>query len=43
MAIGAIKNFAGNEIDDAVVEPAAMAALTDFDKRVQHYEVIEEV
>jgi heme-degrading monooxygenase HmoA len=40
--IGAIEGFAGREIAKAVVEPAAAAALIDFDERVQHYEVIEE-
>jgi heme-degrading monooxygenase HmoA len=40
--IGAIEGFAGREIAKAVVEPEAVAALTDFDERVQHYEVIEE-
>ena len=39
---GAIEGFAGREIDKAVVEPVAIAALIDFDARVQHYEVIEE-
>jgi heme-degrading monooxygenase HmoA len=39
---GAIEGFAGPEIDKAVVEPGAIAALIDFDARVQHYEVIEE-
>jgi heme-degrading monooxygenase HmoA len=41
--IGAIQGFAGREIDKAVVEPGAAAALIDFDARVQHYEVIEEM
>jgi heme-degrading monooxygenase HmoA len=40
--IGAIQSFTGREIDKAVVEPGAIAALIDFDARVQHYEVIEE-
>jgi heme-degrading monooxygenase HmoA len=41
--IGAIQDFAGSEIAKAVVEPGAIAALIDFDKSVQHYEVIEDV
>ena len=41
--IGAIQDFAGSEIANAVVEPDAIAALADFDRSVQHYEVIEEV
>jgi heme-degrading monooxygenase HmoA len=39
----AIRAFAGDEIGKAVVEPGAVAALTDFDATVQHYDVIEEV
>jgi hypothetical protein len=38
----AIRDFAGSEIDKAVVEPGAVAALVDFDAKVQHCEVIEE-
>jgi heme-degrading monooxygenase HmoA len=41
-SMDAIRDFAGSEIDKAVVEPGAVAALIDFDSRVQHYEVIEE-
>jgi heme-degrading monooxygenase HmoA len=39
----AIRAFAGGEIDSAVVEPGAVAALIDFDATVQHYDVIEVV
>jgi len=42
-SIEAIQAFAGNDIDKAVVEPDAVAALVDFDKGVQHYEVVEEI
>ena len=38
-----IRGFAGSDVDRAVVEPGAVAALVDFDDRVQHYEVIENV
>ena len=38
-----IRGFAGNDIGKAVVEPGAVAALIDFDDRVQHYEVIETI
>jgi hypothetical protein len=41
-SMDAIRAFAGSEIDNAVVEPGAVAALIDFDAKVQHYEVIEE-
>ena len=38
-----IRVFAGNDVDRAVVEPGAVAALVDFNDRVQHYEVIENI
>ena len=36
----AIHAFAGPDVTKAIVEPAGVAALTDFDKTVQHYEVV---
>jgi heme-degrading monooxygenase HmoA len=42
-SIDSICAFAGPEFDRAVVEPGAVAALTDFDKTVRHYEVVESV
>jgi heme-degrading monooxygenase HmoA len=39
----AIRGFAGQDFGTAVVEPGAVAALTDFDTTVQHYEVLTEV
>jgi heme-degrading monooxygenase HmoA len=39
----AIRSFAGTQLDRAVVEPAAAAALTDFDQSVQHYEILTDV
>jgi len=39
----AIRSFAGASVDKAVVEPGAVAALIDFDSKVAHYVVIEEV
>jgi heme-degrading monooxygenase HmoA len=39
----AIEGFAGRDIDKAVVEPDAVAALIDFDQSVRHYEVMEAV
>jgi hypothetical protein len=36
-------DFAGARVDEAVVEPGAVAALDDFDDAVRHYEVIEDV
>jgi heme-degrading monooxygenase HmoA len=38
----AIRAFAGNEVEKAVVEPQAVAALIDFDREVEHYLVVEE-
>ena len=38
----AIRAFAGDAPDKAVVEPGAVAALTDFDDFVRHYEVVED-
>lgn len=42
-ALDAIRAFAGIDVEKAVVEPAAIAALSDFDASVRHYEVIEDV
>ena len=38
-SMDAIREFAGNNPDVAVVEPAARALLADFDKFVRHYTV----
>jgi heme-degrading monooxygenase HmoA len=42
-SMDAVRSFAGPSVDRAVVEPGAIAALTDFDDTVRHYVVIEEV
>jgi heme-degrading monooxygenase HmoA len=42
-SLDAIRAFAGEQIERAVVEPGAVAALDSFDAAVKHYEVIEEV
>jgi heme-degrading monooxygenase HmoA len=42
-SMDAIRDFAGHDVEKAVVEPAAVAALLDFDSDVYHYEVIENV
>jgi heme-degrading monooxygenase HmoA len=42
-SIEAIRSFTGSDIVKAVVEPSAVEALLDFDRNVQHYEVIEDV
>jgi heme-degrading monooxygenase HmoA len=35
-----IRAFAGDDIERAVVADEAAALLTDFDRRVRHYEVV---
>ena len=37
----AIRAFAGDDIERAVVEPPAAALLTTFDREVRHYMVVE--
>lgn len=39
----AIRAFGGSNPERAVVEPGAVAALTDYDKTVRHYQVLEAV
>jgi len=38
-SIEAIRQFAGDNVDTAVVEPEARAILSDFDHFVRHYEI----
>jgi heme-degrading monooxygenase HmoA len=35
-----IRAFAGDDIERAVVEPEAEAALTTFDERVEHWDIV---
>ena len=42
-SMDAIRAFAGIDVEKAVVEPDAVAALIEFDGRVRHYDVVEEV
>lgn len=42
-SMDAVRRFVGPSGDKAVVEPGAVAALTDYDETVQHYEVVEDV
>jgi heme-degrading monooxygenase HmoA len=42
-SMDAIRGFAGADTERAVVEPAAIAVLVEFDSAVHHYVVIEEV
>ena len=39
-SLAAIRAFAGEDAERAVVEPAARAVLADFDEFARHYEVI---
>ena len=41
-SMDAIRAFAGSSPDQAVVEAGAIAALTDYDRTVRHYEVLQE-
>jgi heme-degrading monooxygenase HmoA len=38
-SLDAIRAFAGDDLERAVVEPAARAVLSRFDERCRHYEV----
>jgi hypothetical protein len=38
-SVDAIRGFAGDDLEGAVVAEAAAALLTQFDRRVRHYEV----
>lgn len=42
-SLSAVQAFAGQNAQKAVVEPGAIAALSDYDPEVRHYEVIETV
>jgi heme-degrading monooxygenase HmoA len=42
-SMDAIRAFAGMDVEKAVVEPGAVAAVIEFDARVRHYDVIEDV
>ena len=41
-SVKAIRAFAGADIEQAVVESAAKAALASFDSHVRHYEVLSD-
>jgi len=40
-SMDAVRAFAGDEVDVAVVEPEARAVLSDFDRRVRHIELAD--
>lgn len=39
-SMAAVRNFAGNNPDQAVVQPAAQAVLESFDETVRHFEIL---
>jgi len=41
-SMDAVRAFAGDDANNAVVEPQAVAALIDFDRHVEHYLVVED-
>ncbi|MFL5975429.1 MAG: hypothetical protein ACJ76G_09860 [Solirubrobacterales bacterium] len=40
-SLHAIRTFAGDELETAVVEPEAQSVLADYDRRVHHIELAE--
>jgi heme-degrading monooxygenase HmoA len=42
VSIEAVRAFAGADVNKAVLEPEARAALADYDLDVRHYEVLQE-
>jgi heme-degrading monooxygenase HmoA len=42
-SMDAIRAFAGSNPEKAVVESGAIAALTDYDQTVRHYEVLDSI
>ena len=42
-SMDAIRAFAGSNPEKAVVEPGAIASLTDYDQTVRHYEVLDAI
>lgn len=42
-SMDAIRAFAGNDVDKAVVAPEAAAVLVEYDRLVSHYEVVHDV
>jgi heme-degrading monooxygenase HmoA len=39
-SLAAIRGFAGNDLEEAVVADEAAALLTSFDQRVRHYDLV---
>jgi heme-degrading monooxygenase HmoA len=40
VSLDAVRTFAGDALDRAVVDPAARAVLTTFDDHVEHFEIV---
>jgi heme-degrading monooxygenase HmoA len=43
LSLDSVRAFTGADIEKAVVEPEAVAALSEFDRTVRHYQVLEEI
>ena len=41
-SLRAVEQFAGNDIERAVVPDEVQAMMVDYDRRVRHYEVVPE-
>jgi heme-degrading monooxygenase HmoA len=39
-SLDAVRRFAGENVDRAVIEPAALKVLSEFDTTVRHYELL---
>lgn len=42
-SMDAIRMFAGSNVTQAVIEPAALTILVDYDRTVKHYELAAEI
>ncbi len=42
-SMDAVRAFAGNDVNKAVVESGAVEALSDFDEHVSHHDILEQV
>ena len=42
-SLDAVRHFAGKNVDRAVIEPAALKVLSQFDSLVRHYDLIQSI
>jgi heme-degrading monooxygenase HmoA len=42
-SMDAIREFTGSVVENAVIDPSAMAMLVAYDQSVRHYEVLEDL